>query len=82
VLPVLVTAMRERGACVLTAPAGSGKTTRVPPALLDVVDGDIVVVEPWPLAAARIASERIHVVTPRALTGGCSEIPSCAAWAA
>jgi ATP-dependent RNA helicase HrpB len=72
VLPVLVTAVRERGACVLTAPPGSGKTTRVPPALLDAVDGEIVVVEPWRLAArlaaVRIATERIKLVTPSVLT--------------
>jgi ATP-dependent helicase HrpB len=62
VLPQLVAAVRERGSCVLVAPPGAGKTTRVPGALLDIVDGSIVVLQPRRLAArlaaARIASER------------------------
>jgi len=62
VLPQLVAAVRDRGACVLVAPPGAGKTTRVPGALLDVVAGSIVVLQPRRLAArlaaARIASER------------------------
>lgn len=51
-----------RGGFVLTAPPGAGKTTRVPPALLDAVPGRIVVVQPRRVAAraaaARIAWER------------------------
>jgi ATP-dependent helicase HrpB len=47
---------------VLEAPAGAGKTTRVPPALLDLTDRDVLVLEPRRLAArlaARyVASER------------------------
>jgi len=62
VLPQLVAAVKTRRACVLVAPPGAGKTTRVPGALLDVVDGTIVVLQPRRLAArlaaARIASER------------------------
>src|SRR6185312_17211718 len=62
VLPQLVAAVKERRACVLVAPPGAGKTTRVPGALLDVVEGSIVVLQPRRLAArlaaARIASER------------------------
>ena len=64
VLPALVAAVRERGVCVLVAPPGAGKTTRVPGALLDagIVDGEIVVLQPRRLAArmaaARVASER------------------------
>jgi ATP-dependent helicase HrpB len=64
VLPQIVAAVRARRACVLVAPPGAGKTTRVPGALLDagVVDGAIVVLQPRRLAArlaaARIASER------------------------
>jgi ATP-dependent helicase HrpB len=64
-LPRLVAALRRAGNAVLRAPAGAGKTTRVPPALLDaglVGDGQIVVVEPRRVAARaaarRIASER------------------------
>src|SRR3954467_11763276 len=63
-MPELVTAVRERRTCVLVAPPGAGKTTRVPGALLDAgaVDGSIVVLQPRRLAArlaaTRIASER------------------------
>ncbi|HSD90907.1 MAG TPA: ATP-dependent helicase HrpB, partial [Kofleriaceae bacterium] len=64
VMPQLVAAVRDRRTCVLVAPPGAGKTTRVPGALLDagVVEGAIVVLQPRRLAArlaaARIASER------------------------
>src|SRR5262245_47427740 len=65
VLASLVGAVRERGAAVLVAPPGAGKTTRVPGALLDAGlagTGDVVVLEPRRLAArlaaARVASER------------------------
>src|SRR5689334_5777515 len=64
VLPQVVDAVRERGTCVLVAPPGAGKTTRVPGALLDAgfITGEIVVLQPRRLAArmaaARVASER------------------------
>ena len=64
VLPEIVAAVRDRGAVVLVAPPGAGKTTRVPGALLDagVVDGEIIVLQPRRLAArlaaARVAAER------------------------
>jgi len=64
VLPAVVAAVRERGTCVLVAPPGAGKTTRVPGALRDagIVEGEIVVLQPRRLAArmaaARVASER------------------------
>jgi ATP-dependent helicase HrpB len=64
VLPQLVAAVRDRRCCVLVAPPGAGKTTRVPGALLDagVVTGEIIVLQPRRLAArlaaTRVASER------------------------
>ncbi len=61
VLPHLVDALRDRGAVVLVAPPGAGKTTRVPPALLDAGlagDGQIVMLEPRRVAA-RAAARRI-----------------------
>jgi ATP-dependent helicase HrpB len=64
VLPEVVAAVRDRRTCVLVAPPGAGKTTRVPGALLDagLIDGTIVVLQPRRLAArlaaARVASER------------------------
>ncbi|MFT6816920.1 MAG: ATP-dependent helicase HrpB [Myxococcota bacterium] len=47
----------HRGA-VVTAPPGSGKTTRVPPALLDVVKGQVWVLQPRRVAA-RLTAQRI-----------------------
>ena len=62
VLPGAVAALRERGALVLTADPGAGKSTRLPPALLDAVDGEILLLQPRRIAArslaARIAGER------------------------
>ena len=63
-LGAIVSAVRERGALVLVAEPGAGKTTRVPRALLDAgfaEKGEILVVEPRRLAtrmaAARVAEE-------------------------
>ncbi len=43
---------------VIEAPPGAGKTTRVPPALLSLVPGQVLVLEPRRLAA-RLAARRI-----------------------
>ena len=51
-------AIARAGACVLEAPPGAGKTTRVPPALLEMVSGDVVVLEPRRMAA-RMAARRV-----------------------
>ena len=65
VLPELVASLRESNCLVLKAPAGAGKTTRVPPSLLDAglaESGQIIMLEPRRLAArtaaARMAFER------------------------
>src|SRR5262245_48373002 len=65
VLPQLIAALRDHASVVLQAPTGAGKTTRVPPALLDAglaPSGRIVLVEPRRLAARaaarRMAQER------------------------
>jgi ATP-dependent helicase HrpB len=58
VLPDLLAALRERPSAVLIAPTGAGKTTRVPPALLDQVEGRIVMLEPRRIAA-RAAARRM-----------------------
>ena len=64
-LPELLAAVAARGAVVLRAPPGAGKTTRVPPALAGsgaAGDGTVVVLEPRRVAARaaarRIAEER------------------------
>ena len=65
VLPKLVAALRANNAAVLVAPTGAGKTTRVPPALVDAGlagKGQVVMLEPRRVAARaaawRMASER------------------------
>ncbi len=58
VIPDLVAALRSAGRAVLQAPPGAGKTSRVPLALLDIVQGKIVMLEPRRLAA-RAAAERL-----------------------
>jgi len=58
----IVTALERSRALVLVAEPGAGKTTRVPPALLEARaiggDGEIVVLEPRRLAA-RMAARRV-----------------------
>jgi ATP-dependent helicase HrpB len=63
-LPAVLAAFRRTTAVLLMAPPGSGKTTRVPPALVDALGdkgGAVVVLEPRRLAAraaaARVAQE-------------------------
>ena len=58
VLPEILAALRAGPTVVLEAPPGAGKTTRVPPALLDLVQGEIVVLEPRRIAA-RTAARRV-----------------------
>lgn len=58
ILPGLKEAIRSHSAVVLQAPPGSGKTTRVPPALLEIFPpekGRIVMLEPRRLAAVSAA---------------------------
>ncbi|PYF09272.1 ATP-dependent helicase HrpB [Rhodobacter viridis] len=58
ILPDLCDALGRAGRAVLMAPPGAGKTTRVPLALLDLVPGRILMLEPRRLAA-RAAAERM-----------------------
>lgn len=51
ILPGIVRRIQAGSNLVLTASPGAGKTTRVPPALLPAVDGEILVLEPRRLAA-------------------------------
>ena len=57
-LPAMVEALRAHASLVIEAPPGAGKTTRVPPALLSIVKGDVLVLEPRRLAA-RMAARRV-----------------------
>jgi ATP-dependent helicase HrpB len=58
ILPELVAVLRGQSNLVLRAPTGAGKTTRVPPALLDAglaEGGRILMLEPRRLAARAVA---------------------------
>jgi ATP-dependent helicase HrpB len=57
-LPEIIAAVQASQALVLQAEPGAGKTTRVPPALLSVVQGDVIVLEPRRLPA-RMAARRV-----------------------
>jgi ATP-dependent helicase HrpB len=57
-LPAIREALLGSSNLVIEAPPGAGKTTRVPPAMLDVVRGQVLVLEPRRLAA-RLAARRV-----------------------
>ena len=65
-IPEIVEHLRAAENLVLEAPPGAGKTTRVPPALLELGGGEVLVLEPRRLAArlaARfVAAERGEAV--------------------
>src|SRR6202453_3533579 len=54
-LPAILDSLKRSPNLVIEAPPGAGKTTRVPPALLDSVSGEVVVLEPRRIAARRAA---------------------------
>jgi ATP-dependent helicase HrpB len=57
-IPQIAASLQEQTCLVIEAPPGAGKTTRVPPALLQLSKGDVLVLEPRRLAA-RMASRRV-----------------------
>lgn len=57
-LPSIRESLARTPNLVIEAPPGAGKTTRVPPALLDIVRGHVLVLEPRRLAA-RLAARRV-----------------------
>jgi ATP-dependent helicase HrpB len=60
-LPIIVALLKKAGALILSAPPGTGKTTRVPRALLNAGfadEGEILILEPRRLAA-RLAAVRV-----------------------
>jgi ATP-dependent helicase HrpB len=58
ILPQMIASLKRCPNLVIEAPPGAGKTTRVPPALLAIVRGDVVVLEPRRIAA-RLAARRV-----------------------
>jgi ATP-dependent helicase HrpB len=57
VIPDVIEALRYHQAVIIRAEPGAGKTTRIPPALLDanIVPGEVVVLEPRRVAARAVA---------------------------
>src|SRR4051812_29444733 len=67
-LPALADALAARGAAVLVAPPGTGKTTLVPLALAGTLPGRIVVAEPRRVAA-RAAARRMAALLGETVGG-------------
>src|SRR5579862_7908687 len=57
-LPAILGTLARGSNLVVEAPPGAGKTTRVPPALLPALRGEVLVMEPRRLAA-RMAARRV-----------------------
>jgi ATP-dependent helicase HrpB len=57
-LPEIISSLQRNPSLVIEAPPGAGKTTRVPPVLLGIVRGEVVVLEPRRIAA-RLAARRV-----------------------
>jgi ATP-dependent helicase HrpB len=58
ILPEILDSLKLHPNLVIVAAPGAGKTTRVPPALLGLVRGNVVVLEPRRIAA-RLAARRV-----------------------
>jgi ATP-dependent helicase HrpB len=58
ILPEIVDSLKLHRNLVIVAAPGAGKTTRVPPAILELVSGEVVVLEPRRIAA-RLAARRV-----------------------
>lgn len=57
-LPEIIHSLKLQPNLVIVAAPGAGKTTRVPPAVLSIVAGEVVVLEPRRIAA-RLAARRV-----------------------
>jgi ATP-dependent helicase HrpB len=58
ILPEILTSLEHAPNLVIEAPPGAGKSTRVPPAVLDLCSGGVMVLEPRRIAA-RMAARRV-----------------------
>ncbi len=58
ILPEIIAALQHSSNLVIEAEPGAGKTTRVPPALLKLGSGEVLVLEPRRIAA-RMAARRV-----------------------
>jgi ATP-dependent helicase HrpB len=57
ILPDILSSLERNSSLVIEAPPGAGKTTRVPPELLKLGTGEVIVLEPRRIAA-RLAARR------------------------
>ena len=67
-IPEILSHLRTANTLVLEAPPGAGKTTRVPPALLDLDPREVLVLEPRRLAA-RLAARFVSAQRGEAVGG-------------
>ena len=58
ILPEITAWLQRSSNLVIEAPPGAGKTTRVPPALLEILGGEVIVLEPRRIAA-RLSARRV-----------------------
>jgi ATP-dependent helicase HrpB len=58
ILPEILASLQHTPNLVIEAPPGAGKTTRVPPAVLSLVSGEVIVLEPRRIAA-RMSARRV-----------------------
>ena len=58
ILPEIIHSLKVSKSLVIVAAPGAGKTTRVPPALLGILKGEVIVLEPRRIAA-RLAARRV-----------------------
>ena len=58
ILPEILESLQCTPNLLIEAPPGAGKTTRVPPAILGLVNGEVIVLEPRRIAA-RMAARRV-----------------------
>jgi ATP-dependent helicase HrpB len=58
ILPEILVSLQRTPNLVIEAPPGAGKTTRVPPVILGLVSGEVIVLEPRRIAA-RMAARRV-----------------------
>jgi hypothetical protein len=58
IVPEILASLQHTSNLVIEAPPGAGKTTRVPPAILGLVSGEVIVLEPRRIAA-RLAARRV-----------------------
>ena len=58
ILPEILASLQHTPNLVIEAPPGAGKTTRVPPAILALFSGEVIVLEPRRIAA-RMAARRV-----------------------